>query len=386
MRITHLKVWNWRNFLELGLDVPPRLFVVGPNASGKSNLLDAVRFLRDIAGDGGGFQAAVQSRGGLHRVRNLNARNRHHGQVGISLALGDDDDEREWEYELEFGNERAGKHRPQVRRETVRHHGRLVLNRPDSKDKADADRQTQTALEQVTANLDFRPVVELLQSVQYLHLVPQVIRDPERRTSVLNDPFGGDFLSRIARTPTRTKEARLRRINDALRLAVPQLESLDMQRDDDGAPHLVAVYKHWRPNGAQQNERDFSDGTLRLIGLLWALQEGGRSAGPALLEEPELSLHSAVVSQLPGLLHRAVRNTSRQILLSTHAPELLRDQGIGLDEVVLLTPEGEGTAASKLVDLPDVRNEVEGLGMSVAEVVAARTAPPDLSRMGQLSL
>ena len=38
--------------------------------------------------------------------------------------------------------------------------------------------------------------------------------------------------------------------------------------------------------GARQNESDFSDGTLRLIGLLWALEEEGKNAGPVLLEEP----------------------------------------------------------------------------------------------------
>jgi predicted ATPase len=65
MRMTHLKLSNWRNFKTVDVDVPTRLFVLGPNASGKSNLLDAVRFLRDLTVDGGGFQQAVKDRGGL---------------------------------------------------------------------------------------------------------------------------------------------------------------------------------------------------------------------------------------------------------------------------------------------------------------------------------
>ena len=53
MRITHLAASNWRNFKNVEFDVGERLFVVGPNAVGKSNLLDVFRFLADIAGQGG---------------------------------------------------------------------------------------------------------------------------------------------------------------------------------------------------------------------------------------------------------------------------------------------------------------------------------------------
>jgi predicted ATPase len=68
MRVTKLFLQNWRNFLKVDVALRERMFIVGPNASGKSNLLDAFRFLRDIAEPRGGFQEAVQSRGGEKRV------------------------------------------------------------------------------------------------------------------------------------------------------------------------------------------------------------------------------------------------------------------------------------------------------------------------------
>ena len=90
----------------------------------------------------------------------------------------------------------------------------------------------------------------------------------------MNDPFGGDFLEQLARTPDKTRRSRLGRIRSALRVAVPQLEDLELRRDQRGTPHLRGKYAHWRPQGAWQTEDHFSDGTLRLLGLLWASLDG----------------------------------------------------------------------------------------------------------------
>ena len=55
---------------------------------------------------------------------------------------------------------------------------------------------------------------------------------------------------------------------------MPQLINLSDAKDDAGAPHLDAIYARWRPNVGKQCEDQFSDGTLRLIGLFRTLLEG----------------------------------------------------------------------------------------------------------------
>jgi hypothetical protein len=74
MIIAKLSLRNWRNFRQADVRLADRVFVVGPNASGKSNFLDAIRFLRDIAKTGGGLQPAIGTRGGLSKMRCLAAR------------------------------------------------------------------------------------------------------------------------------------------------------------------------------------------------------------------------------------------------------------------------------------------------------------------------
>ncbi len=387
MRITRLTLANWRNFKNADFALQQRLFVYGPNASGKSNLLDAVRFLRDLTVDGGGFQQAIKDRGGMSRVRNLAARNFNKGRVTVAVAVGDDDQPKRWEYEVRFTAETRGKRRPIVERETVKRDGTVVLDRPNPDDNTDGERLTQTAIEQVVANREFRELAEFISSTRYLHLVPHIIRDPARGSDRAEDPFGGDFLSRVAFTPARERERRLKAINAALQLAVPQLDSLELVTEADRLPHLQARYKHWRTTGARQNEADFSDGTLRLIGLLWSLQDTAKKGlgGPVLLEEPELSLHADIVRQLPTLIAKARKRSGRQVLVTTHAADLLGDPGLGLDEVLVLTPSDEGTTASLAADLPHV-SEMVSSGLSLQEALAEDLRQANVERLSLIDI
>jgi predicted ATPase len=75
LRFSNIYLENWRNFARISTELQRRAFLVGPNASGKSNFPDAFRFLHDIVSVGGGLEEAVRRRGGISRLRCLAARN-----------------------------------------------------------------------------------------------------------------------------------------------------------------------------------------------------------------------------------------------------------------------------------------------------------------------
>ena len=375
LKFRHLRLSNWKNFANAVVTIPDRLFLVGPNASGKSNFLDVFRFLRDLASSGGGFQQAVTRRGGVGAIRCLAAR--RYSDIELRVELEEPEGSTSWVYELAFNQDTQ--RRPVLKKELVVRDGQTCLDRPNDDDRADPARLTQTFLEQVNVNREFRDIATFFASIRYLHIVPQLVREPDRSVGRVNDPFGGDFLEQVAKTPEKTLKARLRRIQGALRVAVPQLQEIGLWRDARGTPHLRGKYEHWRPQGAWQVEEQFSDGTLRLMGLLWAVME---REGPLLLEEPELSLHPEIVRVLPQMLARAQRRTGRQIFLSTHSPDLLRDDGIGLDEVLLLVPAKEGTEVKTAASQQDIRDLLEG-GLSLPDAVIPKTRP---ERAAQLTL
>ena len=373
LKIRRLRLRNWKNFADVDAAIQDRVFLVGANASGKSNFLDAFRFLRDLASSGGGFQVAVRRRGGMRAIRCLAARRRT--DIEVYVELQDEEKGLQWSYEVAFTHDKQN--RPLLRKERVCQNDAVLFDRPNEDDKGDPPRLTQTYLEQVNVNKPFRALAEFFASIRYLHIVPQLVREPDRSVGRTNDPFGGDFLEQVTKTQERTRNARLRRIQEALRVAVPQLEEIELWRDARGTPHLRGKYQHWRAQGAWQTEEQFSDGTLRLMGLLWATME---REGPLLLEEPELSLHSEIVRALPQMLARAQRRTRRQIFLSTHSPDLLRDDGIGLDETLLITPAKEGAGIATAASLPQIQALLDG-GHSLADVVIPHTQPEQAEQL-----
>lgn len=374
---THLKLRKWRNFLSVNLPLQQRMFFAGPNASGKTNLLDAFRFLRDLAqSKGGGLAAALDARGGMSHLRSLHSTGPAND---VELVVGITVDGVHWEYELALGG--TVKKPFSIRKEIVRRDGQQLLSRPDAEDLKDSRRLEQTHLEQVSQNARFRELVETLAGVQFVHVVPQVARAPEMRTSreAMRESPGSNFIEELAGLSDKAQKARLAKLERLLKFAVPQFDQLRITREaKSGQPHLEARYTHWRANGGWQNERDFSDGTLRLIGLLWAILDGNQ---PLILEEPELSLHAAIVEQLPMILYRAAgRRNGRQILVSTHALSMLDAEGLDPSEVAVLRSAGSASTVVLASDDQTIANEHKA-HLPMSGSVSASTRPEDVAQM-----
>src|SRR5207244_795159 len=133
----HLHLENWRNFANADVELQRRVFVVGPNASGKSNLLDVFRFLHDIVAVGGGLEEAVRKRQGVSKLRALAARKVP--DIVIDVELGGVNGTT-WRYELALAHDKQ--HRPQIKRESVWHNSRSLFSRPDQSDTSDPERLT----------------------------------------------------------------------------------------------------------------------------------------------------------------------------------------------------------------------------------------------------
>src|SRR2546421_10356475 len=90
MKFAKIHLENWQNFTHVDVPLQQRMFLIGPNASGKSNLLDAFRFLHDLVRVGGGLEKAVADRGGVASLRSLAAR--RHPDIVVNVHMEDGQD------------------------------------------------------------------------------------------------------------------------------------------------------------------------------------------------------------------------------------------------------------------------------------------------------
>ena len=386
-----MKLHNWKNFQNCEVDLTERCFIIGANASGKSNFIDALRFLRDIAKQSGGLQTAVEERGGITKIRCLAARTQTN--VSVTVELGNPDEEQNlWRYHLDFAHTGGGviKSKVKIIAEEVYSYSKkkYILRRNSKTEGEDEETLKYTHLEQATANRNFRELQTFFQNIEYLNVIPQMIRESSLIVSSFTkeDCYGRNFLERLAKMNEKTRNSHFRKINEFLKIAVPQLEELQFVKDKMGTPHLEARYVHWRTKGGRQQEEQFSDGTLRLIGFLFALLD---NKGVILLEEPEINLHSGIISQIPEFISKIQWSkklkSDSQILITTHSYDILSNSGISSDEVLLLQNTQKGTTIQKVSDIAEIKPILDQ-GLSIADAVIPYTKPKGVDNLSQLSI
>ncbi len=356
-----------------------RVFIIGANASGKSNMLDAFRFLRDIAKEGGGLQEAVRIRGGISKIRCLFARKEPAIRIAVEVSENKSE-QADWKYEIILKQSGGGIRdlRAEIVSEIVWKADKKILSRPLEGEENDPLQMQFTALEQASANKEFRALNEFFKQIEYQHIVPQLVREQiiSSVSTNMEDFFGRSLLESISKINERTRKSYLLKIENALKIAIPRLSNLSLEKDEMGKPHLVSVYENWRPHGAKQNEQQFSDGTLRMIGLFWSMLVGKE---PLLLEEPEISLNSEIVRRLPEIiaLLQIRKKDKRQIILSTHSYDLLDNKGIMPDEIIIVKQESEGSKAYSAANVQEIKSGIMN-GLSPAILALSHSNPEDI--------
>lgn len=384
MIIHNIELHNWKNFQQCSVDLTERCFIVGANATGKSNFLDAIRFLRDIVKQGGGLQTAVESRGGITKIRCLAARKKTDVKITVTLREQEDSEDK-WIYSLDFKHTGGGIQKNEVSIISEQVYAasthECILDRTENSADEDEETLKYTHLEQANANQKFREIKDTFLNIDYLNIVPQMVRESSSATNK-EDYYGRNFLTQLSKLNETTRNSYLRKVNEVMRLAVPQLDELAFVKDENGLYHLEAKYIHWRAQGSKQTEMQFSDGTLRLIGFLFAILSGN---GIILLEEPEINLHSGVVAQLPEFIAKMQRVKKRQILITTHSYDMLSNAGIDGSEVILLENSAAGTEAKPISEIEDIRNILQA-GLTVADAVIPRTKPSEVENIANIDL
>lgn len=379
MKITRLQAQNFKSFDSVDVELGDLNVFIGPNASGKSNFLSILTFLRDIARDG--LENAVSMQGGTEYLRNIqldrtNTRLKFRGNHGVddpgsppdvgwvniadddtsisvtgitySLAMGYSNDHYEVaEEEAEMGGyfQKEGQDPYFDKTCRKREGSATILGTPSNGDRDSQISFLSSGLE------DQRLTVALIDwFVSDFRIYDFEARELESAGSSKGKALleeNGSNVALVLRNLLRDDKKRRKFLNLAGAL-LPFVEDFNVDRS--AGQSLLIKLQESHSGGTYLPESLLSKGTTKVVALLIALYfENKRIIA---FEEPTTSLHPKLISQLMQMMREA--SEKKQILLTTHNPEVIKH--VELDNIYLMSRDEDGfSQISKPADKKEVR-------------------------------
>ncbi len=352
--ISRVALRNFKSIRQCDVRLGQLTFLVGLNGSGKSNLVEAIRFLSLALN--ASLESALVIGGGLWGI--LRRGSAHEIRIGfeIDFEVGS---ETTGSYELEIepsvrGSAVVAHEKCVIRSHGVEHwfqvkHGRVESN------QAVAPVVSEEKLYLINASglSPFEAVYRALSDFQVYNPVPAEIRAirPEKDFRIL-DRTGSALAAAVSRMQ-KFAPGRWKRVNEYLQTIASSITNVAAQDIPGGGSLLLFDSKTEGGTTTTFQAMSMSDGTLRALAILVALfQYDDRQALSLIgLEEPEAGLHPAAASVLFDALMEASRLS--QVIVTSHSPDLLDRNDIpedALKAVVMANGEtfiGEVDAVGK---------------------------------------
>lgn len=359
--ITSLRLVNFKNFADETLRVGPFTVIVGANASGKSNIRDAFRFLHGI---GRGYTLAEilggKYGGGGQRewepIRGAASEVVRFGQPQFSLEVGFELNDTEKHYSIEIGYEPAGYSIFQFLKEKLTSNAETVFETPILNL---SDEGRPVLLQQPKAVRC--EILDLLDSMRFLEPSPDRMREPSFPGANILGDSGENLptvLEGICSDPKR-KETLADWLSELTPMDVADFE---FSRDPSGRVHLTLC----ETNGRKVSAYSASDGTLRFLAML-AVLLGENPKGLYFFEEIDNGIHPVRLNLLMDLIERQTAKRGIQVITTTHAPTLLtvmNDNTFENTSVVCRLEDTADAIIRPVAKLPNVRElrQDQGLG------------------------
>ncbi len=391
---------DFKNFADESLRVGAFTVIIGANASGKSNVRDAFRFLHGVGRGytlaetvGGKYGAGGQVewepiRGGANELVRL-------GQRALSIELDarladesiaayrigarfDSQDGFRVEFEeLHAMDELVYTSRPQPPDPLCEQDDDAQLLLRMGKTGAQrkyghriAVRRDQPALTQIQgvghvarAHKDrARELANLLGRCRFLDPIPDLMRKPAFPGLVTLGDSGENLPTVLQKICA--DEGKREVLFDWVRELTPMdVEGFEFPRDPTTGLVQLAIRER---NGRGISAYSASDGTLRFLAMLAALLDEA-SAGLYFFEEIDNGIHPSRLHLLVDLIERQTGKGTVQVITTTHSPELLsmvNGDTFRNMSVVCRSEDTEDAVIRPVADLPDVENlrDTQGLG------------------------
>jgi predicted ATPase len=366
--LTRIRIQGFKSFEDVEVELSPLTVLIGPNAAGKSNFLDALQLLSRLvlrSSVAEAFQppyrgtplesfqlGAAGLRGLLEkesaylslsvdiRLSQATAREMNAFQNAmVARLIGEDrapesvHDWRVWQSAFTYAYGTMLRYEVQLLAKPqsgiVQIHSESVSRLSDagkvlmSASMSPAGDTTRLPIADVDERIhrfapDYLALQRELASWSFFYFEPRErMREPNAVRETRHIGMMGENLASFLNTLKAVDPADFAALELALETLIPSITGIEVGVDDRGEVEL-----RLREDGKLVSSRVLSEGTLRLLGLL-AL--GGAKERPTLVgfEEPENGVHPRRLRLIAELLKSYTASGDMQMIVTTHSPLLL---------------------------------------------------------------
>jgi predicted ATPase len=397
MRLNSIHIHHFKSLDNTGIeDLSSLTLLVGANGVGKSNLIDALRFLRDMVVEG--LDHAISKRSGIATIRQHSPKKPYDVIVKFTFTQTfDDEPDRKGSYEITIESLSGGNY--QIKRESAvwfdheyeydevsdQHidlgtsetkltrdaEGTLTINGKKSKMRLPIDQPALGA--RSSYGRMAAPITDFVSRFRFTSIFPNTLREPSRPdTDKLLKESGENWASIIkASKKTAAGKHSLDRVREMMQVVMPTLQDVSVRT---AGAYLVPQFRVKDTDKSAAHDFDpvqISDGTLRVFGILLALYQNPPPPFIA-LEEPEQTVHPAVLSMLSEAFREVSERT--QLLITSHSPYLV--DFFSAEEIQIVSMQSGKTRISP-IKLSQKESVKENL-ISLQELMMAEGLLPEL--------
>lgn len=350
--IKRLHIKNFLSLRDIDLELTQRNVLVGPNMSGKSNLIECLAFLTQVAVSG--LRQALLDRNGFAEI----AWKGSPGEQRVSIALSfeqraPEEPPTEYQYEISLVGSQTGF--VSIEKETIvaekegRRHilaeladGQGTTMHPDGRKISSTTGSPSTsALEMSVPGWKGMEVRNFMASWRFYKLIPDLMKSANPAVEQKFLSRTGDNLSSWLMTLNTKYPEEFRRLKQVASDAMPGLLEILSPPTQFATTYLLTKEKHLR---SPVNIWRMADGELAFLGLLSLILAPGQLSAPVFcVEEPESHLHPRLMDTLVEVWSQVQLEWGEnpaQVILTTHSPYLVDRMRLE-DLVVLERTEGE---------------------------------------------
>lgn len=393
--IKQITFHHWKSFEKADLFIDPLTVLIGANAGGKSNAIDALAFLQRVA-SGVGLTASLAGDTNLPAIRGgigWASRKPEGKAFSFDILVSGSSERTEYLYSLTVGIENAQcqliaesikrlKYRPSKGENSTEKPDENYFFRTDNKNY-DTDSSsiwvrlyneekrvhwpasrastilTQLvglkATEEIAEGI--HDVTEALRNIFILDPIPAHMRNYTPFSERL-ETDGANIAGVIAALP----EAEKRRMEDVLTQYVRHLPEKDIRKvwaEPVGkfqSDAMLYCEEEWQDKGEPTlvDARGMSDGTLRFLAILTALQTRPKES-LLVIEEIDNGLHPSRARLIVEMLREIGTSRRIDVLATTHNPALLDALGPEIVPFITICHRDNITGYSRLTLLEDLQ-------------------------------